>query len=358
MKQKEIFINSVLRHSLFFVVLLLSCAKSNKEPVLSGFNKVIEISSSVSKIQSTKLGEIVDMLIVDTVLVVNEMFNDSIFKLFNVKSGKYLCSSIRTGRGPNEMVYPRAIHHLKDDIVTTYCENQKALFYISINNFLSRNNSFLRVVKFNRSDILRAYPINDSLSICTGMFKEGRYCLYNLNSNIGNVKYNYPSDDIHNKESNLIKAFAFQGGISIKPDLKKFVSVTYFAGNIEIFDIVNNDFVRTYKHIYYLPQYKDMRGKGAAFIKKNKNGFISLATSNDYIFVLYSGRSKEEYSMDYYCGNNLLVFDWSGKAIMSIKLDKSIRDMTLDRKNMKIYAYSINNISGEPEIISYIIPKL
>jgi len=169
-----------LHSGLFYLsITLFLCSANAQEPVLSEFSKTVTVNSTVTKIQSLDIGELVDMSVIDSVLVINEMFNENIFKLFSITSGKMICNCIRSGRGPNEMLYPDIITKCKNDIFSTYDQNLKKLIYISINDLIKGNFQFRKIDKLEIPAALKAYPINDSMIICTGVFEEGRYCLYN-----------------------------------------------------------------------------------------------------------------------------------------------------------------------------------
>lgn len=303
---------------IILITIITSCSNKIIDPVLSDFTEVINLKGTTSQIESSKLGEVVDMIIIDTVLVINEMFNDYIFKLFDIKSGKLICNCIRKGKGSNEMISPRLITSYNKDIFTTYEGNKKELIYISINDLLSKDFKFYKSDKIELSGAFTLFPINDSMMISTGAFEKGRYCLYNKNLGKGVIKFDYPYDEKHKNEILVVKGFAFQGEISIKPDLTKFTMACSTSGNIEIYRLSGNDFERVFKKVYSLPQYENINNHGVGFSKKNKIAFISLFSSDKYIYTIYSGGSMEESGQEYYHGNNLLVYNWEGQPILNL----------------------------------------
>jgi hypothetical protein len=336
-----------------------SCCIKDVDPVLINFDNNIDLQSVNSSISSSDIGEIVDFRVVDSLLVINETFNDYIFKIFNLNNGKLITQNIKKGKGPDEMISARAFGYYKNDIIVSYIENQKKMIYISLKDMLNQHNHFMKVKEVAKGDsafIFKCYPINDNLVMCTGVFDKGRYCMVDFESGNWSVKYDYPYDVLHKNEGNDIKAFAFQGEISVKPDFSKFAFATSSSGNLEFFNIENNDFNKFFEKSFYLPEYKGFKGRGAASLKSNKNGFISIASSNKYVYILYSGRSKMEYGNQSYCANNILVYDWEGSPILNLKVDNLLRDMTLDLNNHKIYGYCIDNENGEPKIVKYDLP--
>ncbi len=133
---------------------------------------------------------------------------------------------------------------------------------------------------------------------------------------------------------------------------------TSSSGNLEIYELLKDDFRQVFNKTYFYPEYVGYQNRGARFLKESKRGFISIESTNEYIYVIYSGRSRTDPETDAYSGNNILVYNWNGKPIIRFSLDRDIRKMTLQKQKdgVKIYAYSINQKSKESEIITYTLP--
>jgi len=344
-----------MKYLLLAVLLFISNWNSEKDdPVLSDFIRSSNLQCDATKIKSSDIGLIVDISVIDSFLIINEHNTDLIFKIFNIKTGNLLCNSIRKGRGPDEITLPTDINEYQNDVFTMYDAGLKKLNFLSIKNLINGNSKFLKSEKIPYP-AFKTYPINDSMFLSTGTFKEGRYCLYNKNTGINKIMLDYPYDAIHKNEDNLIKGFAFQGEIEIKPDLRQFVSVCNQAGVLEICELYPDDFKRIFRKTYFLPKYKDI-GISAGFLKNNKFAFHSLSVTDSNIYIIYSGKSAT--SPNYTSGKFLLVYDWMGTPLIYFNLDREIKKMALDRKNNIIYCDSMNPQSYEDEIVMYKIPNL
>lgn len=340
--------------------LLLGCnLKITKDAFLTDFNKTIHLTMEKSLIKSSNIGEIVDMLVIDSFLVSNEIFTSKIFKLYSIQTGKLISNFIDKGRGPNEMLFPHILNCYDATHFTTFDNNNKELIYFSLDDFCKLNFRFNKKekIEFNSTKSFAAvsYLLNDSTVLCTGFFEKSQYILYNLKSK--SVKYflDYPSDPKHKGETNEIKGTAFQGQISVKPDRKKFANAT--GAILEICEFNDNEIKRLFRKIYYFPEYKVIQNH-AAFVRTQPYAFHSITSTDSYIYMIYSGRSMQDFGEEYYAGNNLLVFDWNGNPVTRFVLDRYLKNFTLNEKEMKIYGYSTNPNSGEPEIITYQIPKM
>jgi len=331
-----------------------------KDPVLADFNKTTFLTMVNSSIKNSEIGEIVDFVAIDSFLIANEIFASKIFKLYNTRTGELLSNFINKGKGPNEMLFPYKLNYYNTDCFTTFDYNTKELIYFSLDDFRNQNYRYYKKVKVDfsgtQSSVTDAYPLNDNILLCTGFFEKGQYVLYDINSRSTKFFLDYPYDKKHKGESNEIKGTAFQGKISIKPDRKKIINVT--GAVLEICEMDNNNEIkRIFRKVYYFPVYKVIQNH-AAFDSSQPYAFNSISSTNSYIYMVYSGRSMHDFGEEYYAGNNLLVFDWEGKPVIRFVLDRYIKCFTLDKITMKIYGYSTNPSTGEPEIVTYQLPEI
>ena len=159
---------------LLILVILFGCNHQSeiKDPVLKEFKKNKALHYSVTQINPDDLGEVVDILLEDTLLVVNEIFSDKIFKIFNIKSGHLIGRFISRGDGPNEMQFPGLITSYNSHLFSTFDVNRKRLIFLSIMDFMKNKETFHDVYdlaehKNHEKDeivYLKAYPV--MIGIC------------------------------------------------------------------------------------------------------------------------------------------------------------------------------------------------
>lgn len=334
-----------------------SCSFDSSQPVLSDFRKTSNLKFDVSPIESIELGEILDMISFDSVLFVNEVFKEKIFKCFYTNNGYLVSNFINRGKGPNELIFPGLISALNDSIFSTYDGNKKQLIYFNVHNIIDKNYQFEKSININlpESIIFQSYPLNDSLILSTGIFENGRYCLYNFKSGNTTFGVEFPIDEKHRGENNYIKSMAHQGEIAIKPDKRKFVFVCR-NGYFDICSFSQNDIILDKRKLYYLSDYKTIANSTVAHSSKSAYAFHSVEVTDNYIYMIYSGRTQDEFGSEYVAGNNILVYDWDGKPIVHLKTDRYLHRMTLDQNNFIIYGYCLNPVTGEPEIVTCQLP--
>lgn len=346
-----ILINTIL-------ILISGCFQTSQEPVLDDFEKTINIKGNSSLIKSRDIGDVVDLIIFDSILVVNEAFQKKIFKYYDINTGIKIDGFINKGKGPNELSFPRLLYKLNDRIFTTYDESKKVLIYFYINDILKKKYQFGEKIEFDNVNlsIFRIYPISDTLFIILGAFEEGKYCLYNNQTKKTTLHISFPVDKRYEKISNYLKGWAHQGELAVKPDRSKFVFVCK-NGYFDICSIDNNELTLKKRKVYFQSEYKTMNG-AVAHSSKSKYAFRSVSSSDKFIYMIYSGRTKEESGDEYFAGNNILIYDWNGFPVCNLRTDRFLKKITVDEKNQVVYGYCTNPSTGEPEIIKYELPKM
>lgn len=345
-----------LHRNIFLVLaivnsLLVSCSSKPKIPVLSDFQRQVNITSTPVLIDDESIGEVVDFLVHDTLLILSEINGPYIFKLFDLSSGEIIVEFINRGRGPNEIPFPSVISKYGDSKFSVFNFNNNDLIFINIDSILHGKYEFDKKFKLD-AGTLKAFPINDSVFICSGMFEEGRYRLLNVNSGKSLTKLNYPEDNAHSGESTATKGLAFQSEISVKRDKSGFVAVCSSSSNFEICQILENDIRLIFTKTHYFPEYTVINNN-VGFHKTNRNAFHSLSSTDNYIYTIYSGRTIEEYGSRYYAGNSLLVYDWEGRPITHYSLDRDILSMSFNSAHDIAIGLSINPASGKYEFVKY-----
>ena len=343
--------NTLIVMMIFFV----SCSSKKVDPVVSNFSKVTNLKSAIVPIKSKELGQVVDMKIMGSLLVMNEMFSDKIFKLFNVENGNLLGKYINKGKGPLEVLYPGNFSICDNASFVQYDRGTKQLDFFSVTTNKIPKIEFVKRHKIEMNEY-NVYPITDSTFLFTGFFQNGRYCMYNLRSGKSSVSGTYPEYKEIKRINDGNKALVFQPHISINPNRKQFAS---FEGRIAYFEILDIDVKGVKKHFaksYFDPIMSDVKGE-VGFTKENPFTFHSVYSSNRYIYVIYSGRSRRDFGEECYAGGNLLVYDWNGNPVVNYKLDRFLKIMTLDLIKMVAYGFCTNPVTGEPEIVKYQLPN-
>ena len=212
-------------------------------------------------------------------------------------------------------------------------------------------NELIKLKNYPNLDLHRLVNINDSLLIGTGFFSNGRYVLLNENTNTCDYQFGYPSLD---KNNDIIKSEVYQALIRKKPDNSGLALISARGAIFEINEIMRNKLMKIQDKHYFIPEYSvEQNDIYYNIIEKAnaKNGFVSISVTNDYIYLLYSGRIPET-DKNFMYGNYILAFDWKGKEIKKYILNQDLFKICVDSKNKSIYAI---DFSTKPKIIKFYI---
>ncbi|KAA6325936.1 hypothetical protein EZS27_024899, partial [termite gut metagenome] len=153
----------------------------------------------------------------------------------------------------------------------------------------------------------------------------------------------------------ISKFLLFQGDIMMKPDNAKFVYASTRCDLLKIVAIENNSLKEIITLNTYFPKFKKESDDNIAILKENVNGFISLATTDNYIYALYSGRSEIQDSATHYFSQYIYVIDWNGKLIKKMILDKDAWQICIDEKSKRIYTihYEMEEYDTTVQLLVY-----
>jgi hypothetical protein len=227
------------------------------DPVLSSFKKTVDIKCETSPINSDDLGEVVDFVLFDSIVVVNEMFQPYIFKYFNRNTGKKSGDFIRKGNGPNELNRTGGLERYNDSLCVAFDAVRKDLVYLNSNDILQKKYKFYKVVNFDNPSLIffRVYPVSESMYLCTGVFEKGAYCVYNSKTKEYKTSIDFPVEEKHKNDNNQQKSMANQGKIALSPDKSKFVFASS-RGYIDFCEINNLNIEMVKRNFYFSPEYK------------------------------------------------------------------------------------------------------
>ncbi len=194
--------------------------------------------------------------------------------------------------------------------------------------------------------------IDDIHLIVFGAFESGRYAVFNTETSEVYYISDYPKNDseAHKDESNITKYSAYQGYMCSNPENSKFIAISSMSYNFEILEFKNGLLTKVGEKALNHPEYRKAADGSAVFKRENKLSFAYSDVTNDFIYLLYIGRSLVDHSENYTYGNEIHVFDWDGNEKIKYLLNRDVKAISVDARNNKIYGLSINPESLTPEL--------
>lgn len=343
-----------MRNLIFMIVVLgiFSCSGNSKKKIETDI-KYTDLEFKPLGLDKDAILNPQSMILFDSLLLVSERHNEKGYSILNINSCKVLGRYVNIGRGPGEVIHSSAILKTGDRSFQVNNSNLRNVLFFSIDSLLKGNEKPYKVIKYNEIPQSEKYFLNslnsvdDSLLVGLGAFEGHKYLICNKeDNNKYNVtfKYEYPGDKRHEhkEEIPITKFMVYNGKIVVSPDRKKVFYSCYRCFYYEIFNVVDDKLIKRMERIDYYPLYKKYRDGQVTFLNNNKVGIISTCCTSNFIYVLNSGRSNEEYGDNTCYSQELLKIDWDGNIVNRFKLDRNTRNIAVDENNNRMYVSSIN----------------
>lgn len=344
------------RHFCFLLLLSIfsnSCSKKEKEPFLDAEfenTPIVEVKSIPLKIEETEdlfFGKILEMVYVDSLLIIRDIDQTHRMKIVDLKSNK-ITRLGKIGEGPNELIsnFTRPSMDFKNNML--YVSDYPRYYVYNID-------SLKKGINLEPSQKIKINLEEDNLIESTfasgyiiGALFNNRFGLHRLSdgefSKMGDYEYG--------------TYMSHQGMFYAHPTEKKAVCLDLFAQEYSILDFTDGDLkiIKDYKGWSSKQKEVEKEGGIVSVIPPldDKNCFMSCATTEKYIYALYSGKLRglsTETSFDpSYC-NIIYVFDWEGVPVKKIQLDTYVRSIAIDEENQVLYASTI--IDENPQLVKF-----
>ncbi|MCD6566651.1 MAG: hypothetical protein J7K53_12000 [Bacteroidales bacterium] len=260
------------------------------------------------------------LTIIDTYLIYVDTKEDYFLHIYDIENRRKKFNGFSIGRGPEEMLAPFSITVKKsnefwihDYVLRKFCQ------------YFIKNDSIILCDKISFSDSRLSYPgfISDNEIIAVNLMdiSKGWISKFDTNGTFLEIFADFPE----NKDNIPDQIFmeSLQGRLAIKPDRKKAVFACRYTDQIQIY---NNDgsSVKTYRTTKPFPPIIDIASTKYGWVmgqnEETRFSFVGMTVSNEYIYVLYSGKTRKESELSNY-GNYILLLDWNGilRKVIEIK---------------------------------------
>lgn len=320
---------------LLFSTLIFSCKKSE----INSFSKVIERYDSklIYSDKNDVLGEITDIEILDSTIIMKHMNDHFYFSFANINDGKLVKRWGRKGRGPGEYIQLGSGISIFEKKLVFLDGIKKEINKVSVIDIINDNdikitkNAYPYTKDFRPKDL---NIINDK-KIAIGSFKDGRFGVLDSRNRIIEYSSEYPFN--YEKVKGIYKGSVFQSKLKSSAANSKFVIQTFSSDIFEIYEVTDNSilniFVSPFKHI---PKIKQRTNKRLFTIDSHKSiaGLMSMAVSNELICFTYSSKSYFEARDSGFTSDEILCFDWNGNKIRKYRLPFPIAKFCIDEKHI------------------------
>lgn len=335
---------------LFFILFLPSCRLDNKTNNVQSFNVRCELVYDEEYI----LGKPNQIALSDSVLVIIDSEEDSLLHFFDIVRNNFINKAGRIGQGPNEFTTISSLNSYGDDF-GMYDPNLRKYYKV-----LCNNDSVIFELLFKVDSIipLNIHSISNNRYISTGIYKEGKFCLTDSNGKVVSMIEEWPyRDEAERKVSNHIKAQAYMSNIVVNPSKDRILSYSATADILSFYEIKGHDLGLIKEIVESYPEY-DYRNNPNSFRGTDRRTpltYLSAACTDDYVFLLNSGKSTFKYGLNAFNSNSIHVYTWSGNKVAELVCDMELRAICVSSNSDYIYAIAYN---PEPTIVKVSIPTI
>ena len=261
-----------------------------------------------------------NLAIFDSVLAVKDAKMDSLVHLVDLRSNRYIGKQCPRGQGPNEFNLIMSMEAEKDGkSLLLYDPNPCALYRLARGS--EGSIGLQRVYKNEKmqEDMhWNIYPISGNRHLATGLYGEHQFCLLDSLGNIVDKFGEYPYRDEEERGlSGIIKSQVYQGDVTIAPSGKRFLSCTLCGDLISIYEYNEaTGHFQPKKNMYTtFPEYKYQGDNYFGVSRECPLTHLDATSTDDYIYLLYSGKTTQDVGLTAFYGNRIFVLNWEGEKV-------------------------------------------
>lgn len=363
MKPKSRIIHNVFRiihsclviTSVLLVFLMSGCDIQNKKSQknIFGFQDIEELKS-IRLSTSEQLNKATSLYLFDSILFVYDRDREYQFKVIDIKNDKLISHFGKNGEGPCELTFPVSLNWLnsKKNQLSVNDRQRFRMETYDLNNILrSEKPACQNVTKKLNINYQLIAQIDSTRYVGTGLF-EGKYALQFagqeevLESTIG-----FPKDELNRAANYQTMAMAYQGQFLKHPSQNKILSTSLYAFSFDILEITDENIIKLINRIHHWsPSFEGTSGENITAKMKpgNEFGCIDAAVSEDYIYILFSGKSN--LLNDAKDSDLVFIYDWGGNPVKSLSLDNQISKIAVDQNDEILIGFINSRI---PSLVRY-----
>jgi hypothetical protein len=286
-----------------------------------------------------------------------EMISQNLISRFSMTDSTVL-HGVSRGQGPMDIISCQSFR-LWDDTLTIFEPTKNRFHRILANDNQLFISPYRQLPIDSTGALLNAFLTRDGY-ITQGFVEDALLVAYdNQDALVSRIPY--PSYSLLEPLSPSQKAMMFSGtNLVCSPDGKHIAIIAGPVGSYIFFGAMESgNVVREIKRWEYEePVFGNDGDKGLIAYTKGETliGFHDIACTDDYVYALYSGQTREEAGSLHktsYC-KHLLVYDWEGNPVRRYYLEKPLyANIEYDETTRTIYG-----VAYDPEgvLLEYTLP--
>lgn len=337
-----------MRISIILSVLLFlfGCGREKSPMSEYGFRTIEQVS--FHPIKSDFLFKPTAIEVFDSLFLVHDPVEENTYTLFSINSPDVLISGGKKGTGPEDVLYGQFTDKINEkEFQVIDMSNGKVLVY-NVDSIL-KTHSFIPVRSFFYNELVTqkakglqyCYYLEDSTYIGLGVSNQGKY--YCIGKDTVTYWGNYP-EDVTMSGSPF---YLFQGVLQINADRNLLLYHSPTGYYYELY--ARSGDVWKQRFVEYMP----VEHVEDAVTENTPCGVSSADLDNDFVYLLFSGRTLKEYPEETFLASHIFILTTKGEKVKCLETDRLNVFMCVERKQKRIYAISRNPDTGEYEVGYY-----
>lgn len=329
---------------IFVAIVLLSisgCSNRHKDPSAVS----VSVDSLTVFADNDELGYIGQITANDYVIITSDVHDGYAFNCHPIDTANKIIRFGRIGSGPNEL--QQGTHgEITGNRFHIYNSMNCKLQYFELDSLDNSNPQFIQTCRWNNAMIDEVLPANDSIFIAMGIYnnKYHHFAFNNSGQIIDSLNVVFNSDSDLNIFHLILSN---QGKMTRHPDKPLFASAVIYSEIIEFISYVDGHLHSISNINRRNPELIAESADGMFSMSptlESKLGYIDIASNADYVFVL---NADHTFAQGGFGTNNMLIFDWTGKQLMSVQLPDKAAALSVNSTML----YFITENDGEERVI-------
>jgi hypothetical protein len=331
-----------------FLLVALGCSKKKNTKEFFGFSEFQTVTGNRFAVDEN-INKAYELLIVGELLIVSDPNYQYHFTIIDLHEEKKVGEFGKMGYGPCELSFSAGLQLIgKGDPIVGVNNRDKFSYQVyNLSDVLSGNNRLdtcINTTSTFNTNYHKLIKVQDSLFVGTGSF-EKRFAVSRTGETEPREFYGeYPFSQDLAAFNHHILAIAYRGDILMRPSGGKFVSTSISSFNFDIVRIGHNGSLELENATRFWPP--SFGGNSGSFISSgylistmesdNKYGCLSTSVSDNFIYILYSGKTMKENAM---YSKTVLVYDWEGNPIKVLELDQELNLISVSQNDEYLVGY-------------------
>lgn len=323
-----------MKKCLLICLVLIGCQRSIEEGFLNDELKVEWMKYEFSEKIIFKSG---DFDVSNGKLLIRNLISEKLLTEYDLERNEKIKDLLEIGEGPVEFSKIISFRSLDDNRISIYEKDKFRYNIVELSNDKVPN-----IQRHSKLDTEISNLVgNEEYYIASGYFRK-RFMMTKLNGASIIFFGDYP--DIKHEIKEESKGLFFQGYGTLNKNKGAFVFATNSIPVIDFYKFTDKEpeLIKRVEYPYDL-HFEDISNGGLVSVRytdKHKFGFRSITSSDNFVFILYSGKSKLTDGNEFSSGNEIHIYTFEGIPLAKMIFDLPLNVIRLDSEMNVLYGLS------------------